>query len=325
MKPMKYRSDFKSSVLAALLFLFLVSLGCVDMTQAPVDDIALLAHRDVFASISYGTGDGQIGMIPHSVEKMPKGPESIAINGAGDIFILDRINSKVLRYNNRGQNIAAVAVDSLSLNMVVSKNRIFTVTPSHIFAYSFGGELKSVCKIPKNVGIPSSIRVTNDNLFFLVNHNQDSFLFKEIDSPYRLVFVEKTEGIISKVSGQRLKTNKIDEHTFSLANLSANNQIIFKTKDRLGSAVLAGFDHIDNRYLLVETLVAINPLLVKRYVLSFDSDNRILGSINIPFEYYSFPRTDLAVAPDGTIYQLSPEKNKDKIYKARNDGGRIDE
>ena len=301
-------------ILSALFLVLLVPTVWAGRSPEPVDDVAVPAVRIVCASIPYGSGEGLVGHVPHLPERIPKGPESIAVGREGDLFVLDAINARLRRYDPNGRYVSAIEVDARSQSAVVSGDTAFVVASGRLFAYGLDGTRRGSLAIPASAGILSAIHTTDDDALVFVNSKQELIVVRGPTAPGEPMD-------ISSGGEQRIRVVRLDEHAFAVIESGDRTERLLRTRERLGSASFLGFDRAGNRFLVVETITAVNPLEIERYVCRLAADGRFVGSVRLTAEYASFPTTDLFVNADGFVYQLSPEQDRVVVYRFQVTGG----
>ena len=60
-------------------------------------------------TLAWGDGAGQVGLVPAAPGRAARGPQALAIDGDGEVFVLDNVNGRVLAIEPTGEARVAVA------------------------------------------------------------------------------------------------------------------------------------------------------------------------------------------------------------------------
>jgi hypothetical protein len=69
---------------------------------------AELSTTDWSRVIPWGSRDGQVGLEPGGVEHLAQGPSSLAVDSTGAVWILDRLNRRLVRLSSRPDDAAQI-------------------------------------------------------------------------------------------------------------------------------------------------------------------------------------------------------------------------
>ena len=104
--------------------------------------LTVTLHCTNYVETRWGTGPGEFGLCPASSEAVLRGPYPPVLNAQGDLFILDKVNQRILRYSG-SMTPQIIAIPSSYLfrdvcsysmrgwsNLGVSEDRLFLLFPA---------------------------------------------------------------------------------------------------------------------------------------------------------------------------------------------------
>lgn len=266
---------------------------------------------------TWGASSYQIGLIKGVQERLPVGPASLALDEDGAIYILDAVNRRVQKYGNNGIWVFNISTETATIDICVGLDKnIYVLYPRCLKKYTPGGNLLAKYQIPSDIKLVIGINRNNKGMMSITTGEQKSYT---VDPDLRSFnqsgqLMSKT-GIFSKFTDGLYITRKVGNYRGIIKNVTTNAEIQVLTSDPLASVVFIDTDGFGHIFVSVETFLSGPSINVNREIRKYGTDGELLTTIRLGMNYYTFPRRDVVVDEDGTIYQLQPLKEGVKVLK----------
>ena len=230
----------------------------------------------------WGSGQGELGLDEHA-DMGPKGPSCFTVAPNGDIYIGDRYNNRVVRYNKNGSYIGELHLARGKNEIAVDEDRfIYWVDGGSISKYDWKGNLYIEYQIPE--GIWGKVVIEGEKLL----------IFRAGDN--KLWQLGTTNKAFSKEL--QIKSERTLEFPFTAPPASKHGLFL-------------GNDGNGNVY------IEIFPGNESAWVYKYSIKGRTLARVMISPEpsYSSTGMYDVRVDKEGSIYYLFSTKQSFQILK----------
>ena len=296
------------------------------------------------AVLPRGSGPGEIGILEGPHGEPPIGPSSINVADDGNIFVLDSVNHRVITLSEDGTIQretgfdrhawgADLAVDARgNLYILDTRSNRLLVHRSDgqalETALPFGGKFQ-----PNRVAIGTEGQLEIKG-WQMSNITGDASEEKPPDQ------VVMTWPLSSSGAPQRnalatlhpnTQSTRQGLHSVRLIQTSERSgrivindetgstllDVSVETQSPLAWITLIGYDDAGNVYVVLSVFVPndANVLLFGARLDKFSPTGELLASAPLPMDMYTFPERSLAVAGNGTVYQLLPEREQVRIVQ----------
>jgi len=184
--------DFRNVIMAmTVAVLCLVSLaGPEEREETKIDTTKLEKYqRKVIIKAKVGEGPGEIGVIG---EGTMEGPKGITVDSSGNIFILDNVNKRIVKFSHSGKYLRIISLSDLETYMEGLDNHLLIGEDGNFYikrrAIILGEKIRCKYKYDKNgriidrdVDIPKSVlnmqgKTVNGDVpkFTIIKANRDT-------------------------------------------------------------------------------------------------------------------------------------------------------
>ncbi len=265
------------------------------------------------ARLPYGSGPGQLGLLDLP-EMERQGPQSFAVDPAGNIYICDTVNRRVSIFNPEGTLKRTLTGVGLPSDIAVnSRGDIYILDEEGGGIITFLAEGEKAAEIP----LPPSLRRRLQNLdrgedgeVVLMTRDQRRYELTPPDQDSSSQFQIKGSLPGAIISSRRsCRVQKISSDLGEVILFGPGEEVLDRIPvpvDRLASIALLGRDRKNNLYLQIEQLLPSGEG-VDLKVIKMNPGGIILDKIeNIPTGYASWTARLLQVNRRGEIYQMLP-------------------
>jgi len=254
-----------------------------------------------------GSGSGELSW--KTIDYLPTGPTSFGINNRQEIFVLDFLNKRVVKFDKNGNYNESFPQDAnkplMDIAFDKNDNIYIEYISGDIGVYDIDMILKRILNlkrlIPPITPKITPVEVTNRNTIFLVNPkiNKENEIL-EVDTNGNVIEVrEKRKGYI--VTKGEYYMQETTEGDFCIYNNEDRRILsIRKLKLKNGIPEIIGIDSLHNLYLKV----GVKGLMQDR-IIKVSPRGRIMADFAIK---YSSGHTDVCrttrVSDNGKVYVL---------------------
>ncbi len=265
-----------------------------------------------------GSGPGELSW--KTIDYLPTGPTSFGINNRQEIFVLDFLNKRVVKFDKNGNYNESFPQDAknplMDIAFDMNDNIYIEYTSGNIGVHDIDMILKRILDlkrlVPPITPKITPLEVTNRNTILLVNPkiNKENEIL-EVDTTGNVIEVrEKRKGyIVTKGEYYMQETTDAD---FCIYNNEDKRILsIRKLKLKNGRPEIIGIDSLRNLYLKV----GVKGLMQDR-IIKVSPRGRIMADFVIK---YSSGHTDVCrttrVSGDGKVYVLDDVDEKFQLWE----------
>jgi hypothetical protein len=258
-------------------------------------------------STPWGRGSGQLGLLEQAEGV---GPQSLCVDAAGNIYILDLVNRRVQVFSSGGEFIRQTACGILAHDLLLGPSgEMYLLAPYHglVEKYDAEGNLLTSWLISPDIWLIDGLRVLGDRIV-LRTAQQTEYTVAEkgqVLEPKQQLGAVRT-GLSGRTSGRRYATRWVDAHLGLLQILDDGGQpvrdIQVTTAEELGSLVFIGEDAAGNVYLRAELLGV--PKVDRLRIFKYGPGDDLLAEFTMPASDFTFIYRNLYLSPQGHLYQL---------------------
>ena len=264
-----------------------------------------LSREILFAP--WGQQPGEFGLLEQAEGV---GPQSLSLDAAGNVYVLDLVNRRVQIFGPRGEFLGHTACGILAHDLSVgSQGELFLLAPYHglVEKYDAQGDLQDRWPISQDIWLIDGMRVTNGQVFLrTVMQTEYSITGAKGALEPAAQLNSLRQGFGGADPARRYRTQWKGEHRGSLLYLDQNGQQILDvevtTPEMLGSLVFLGTDGEGNVYLRAEILEPEQSSRLNIY--KFDPQGTLLAKLAISSSDYTFIYRSLYLDQNGDLYQL---------------------
>lgn len=259
--------------------------------------------------LAWGSGAGQVGVMPAGEERLARGAPALAVAQSGLLFLLDSVNGRVLAVDRAGTAHAFAEVSRDAEEIAVGPDgavAVFSPLRSRVWVFGPDGAPAGELAVPRSLRNLTGISLKSSRRIEVHNAYQDTFDLGSpavpLDEPSMLR--SKSEGAILIADGRGVKARASSDRTVEMIVVRNEHG---KTENR----------HRETRYPLplaadalqiagatgntacfrTETLdPAAHRVVVSRQVVCADTESgRVLFQSALPAPGAYVPRREVAV------------------------------
>lgn len=326
----------KLAVIFAMVLVFIFS----TLSFAEMKSISVFpndSRLDLVFSVPVGSGSGMISVLPDPEGNVPEGPQAIAVDNAGSIYVADSVGRQISVYQGKDSKTIDVSFVNYIRDLTVTDdNMILLDVSDRIFVLAMDGTLEKTIKLSDGMTHSNILKIVPDRdvpgkvLLWCSNYVQFSLdnLPAKVDPSILGKAGQTVAGVGPSITssdghGKRNETAHYlllnDQNSVDLLNnQSSLCGRIEPVGGGIASARIVGYDYRDWVYLLVEELGTPDPgVQVELSLRIYKKDGTLVGSMRLPLEDMAIvPWQPVAVTPSGDIYILVPGSKSISIYKA---------
>jgi hypothetical protein len=269
-------------------------------------------------SAPWGKGPGRFGLLEQAEGV---GPQSLCVDGAGNIHVLDLVNRRVQVFSPQGEYIRQTACGILAHDLRLGfDGELYLLAPYHglVELYEADGNLLQSWPISPDIWLIDGLRILGDRIVLRTALQTEYTVARrgqKLDPKQQLEAVRK--GLSGRQSGRRYGTRWVNEHQGVLQLLDGDGELIreieVSTAGRLGSLVFVGEDAAANIYLRAELLGV--PLVDRLRIFKYGPQGGLLAEFAMPASDFTFVYRSLHLSPQGELYQLLTEPEGVRVLR----------
>jgi hypothetical protein len=258
----------------------------------------------VYASVKHGASSDQLGRVlrDETAETMLMGPSAFCADGAGNLYLVDCVNSRVVKYD-AAQKKTAVAFDYKMTGIktgfvsdiaVAKSGDIYLVNAPQSYVYRFSADGKPLGVIGQIEDRHVAKRIAaifcdaSSNLVVIDAQNPNAIVFGadgKIIKETEFKFEDATSYALDN-SGKPFAA-RLDGNSVKLADIEAKTETVLtygvdsKKEEKLVEARLIGFDAAGAVYLKM-TVIDKDGGMVKNDIVKF-RDAKAEKSLKVPY------------------------------------------
>ncbi len=285
-----------------------------------------MGARSVVATAAWGAGDGQIGV---DYEGEARGPDGLAVDDAGRVYVLDGVNSRILRFERGMQDASYSLPDRSFRDIVVSRGQLAALSPHddrRLVIFSVDSTTPvSFVSISPEVGTVRRLHVDGNDVCVEVP-SPDGMAYHAVCTLQGVPYDDATQSEARSTgtptsSGARIRARKVDENNLSVDVTSPDGKIrkLRGFSARKISAVLDVFgDNRGNTFVVYAVYADRQPASEgggRLIVAKYSREGELLGRIQTSDSYTPEPRRKFALSESGDLYQLAPSHEGVSVFR----------
>jgi hypothetical protein len=281
---------------------------------------ARAAEDSVVKSFSSGTSRNSIGMIDASEDAPPDGPQAIYASDDGNLYLLDQINARVLKFDARQPD---APVQSLSLpadiqptDIVVRDDKIYVWDgkPTALQPTGADGELTRGLTRLRAAGPPDDVTLS---AFAQMGSQELESASDLMDGRTRAVPLKRPrQYIASRGHGSVVAEVSVDDKQAAadveIREQASGNHIAklrLKVRDHIGLVEFLEIDNGGRMFVLTENIPPNARRPSAAFVVRFSARGEMESVYDIPLQQsVALSRRFIAISPDGDVYFLRTRK-----------------
>lgn len=317
--------------LGATAWGLMVSVGASEpaIRRATLPDGAFGApygRAETVASAGYGTGPGEVGL---STDGEVRGPSSIAVDDRDRVFVLDRVNGRVIRFTEGRPDETLDLPPGDYEDLVVAGETVCAMQRADNRSVTLLGPSGEVKVIAVSDAVPPVYRL------FVIGREVVVECPRADGRDYHAIGTLEgaTYGDSQQSKPRRMKTPLMNGGALTLARQSANDIAVdvddehgsLRTRlrahsDRDVAAVLdACADRFGNLYVtwaLTGDIGAKDTQPAGRLVVTRHApEGEIIGRMETPYDEYAEPFRKTVVSESGDLYQLTTDESGARVLR----------
>ena len=295
------------------------------LAAAGVQALEVYRSREVL-SAPWGRDPGQLGLLEQAEGV---GPQSLCVDPAGNIYILDLVNRRVQVFSPQGEFTRQTACGILAHDLRLgSGGEMYLLAPYHglVEKYNAGGALETSWPVSPNIWLIDGLCILDGDVVLRTVLQTEYTVARQGQALDPKQQQEATRsGFSGGQTGRRYTTRWIDDHSGMLQTLDEAGQLLREievtTAEKLGSLVYIGEDAAGNVYLRAELLGV--PKVDRLRIFKVGPGGQLLAEFSLPAGDFTFIYRNLYLSPDGDIYQLltGPEGARVLLWTAEEGAG----
>jgi hypothetical protein len=282
------------------------------------------AADTVVKSFASGTARNQVGMVDAAVDTEIDGPQAIYAADDGNLYLLDQVNSRVLRFDAKRPS---VMVQSLELpaelrptDLVVRRGSVY-VWDGSPHALQAGGrdddpvrdliQTRSI-EPPDAATLSAFAQMGSQELEApadLLSPQTRSIPLKR--APARQVIASRGRGTVTADVTLNDQLNAAEVDLREQASNTAIAKLRLKVQDRIGAVEFLEIDNAGRLYVLTENIPTNSKRPSAAFVVRFSPQGALEAVYDIPLDQsVALSRRFIAVSTDGDVYFLRTRKNE---------------
>lgn len=220
------------------------------------------------------------------------GPQSFYF-GEKIFYLLDTESGNVKKYSRDGKFVDAFEIPPFSRDIWVQGENIFILTGRReVEEFSQEGKEGKSHPFPEKIKAVVGIRTDKQGNVQILDISGDTYNINgAVQKGYPgskgdYYFIEKLGRYNARIQGINIETQK-----------------------EIGGLQYIGDDENGNIYLLIEYLIQIRPIKVKREIRIYSKNGELISKISVPSVTYTYIFREFQVTPQGIIYELFTSKD----------------
>jgi hypothetical protein len=282
------------------------------------------AADSVVKSFASGTARNQVGMVDASVDTEIDGPQAIYAADDGNLYLLDQVNSRVLRFDAKRPS---VAVQSLELpaelrptDLVVRQGSVYVWDGSPHALQASGRDDDPVRELTQTRSIEPPDAATlsafaqmgsqePESPVDLLNPQTRSIPLKR--APARQVIASRGHGTVTADVTVNDKLNAADIDLCEQAGSTPIAKLRLQVQDRIGAVEFLEIDNTGRLFVLTENIPTNGKRPSAAFVVRFSPQGAMEAVYDIPLDQsVALSRRFIAVSTDGDVYFLRTRKSE---------------
>lgn len=267
---------------------------------------------EVVRELTWGDGPGEVGLIPEAEGQEPQGPGALAVGPQYGIYILDTVNRRIVKLGPDGDFLGAVSLPFPALSLCVDVDgRLYVLDPDRhrIAVYDregTGSEYSYLTPEPLVGGALPITRILAYRGRVWLGTYRDVYPVRlqpgSAKVARRMEGVPGPSGMVYRVRpGEDGRTAYVEVLKDGVLYL----ELSVRSEGPLGTVAFLKEDGRGCVYVAAEELkIAEMGLQVRRRVLRYGPEGKLLDQVEVPLGYTYCYGGDVDVDRKGNIYHL---------------------
>ena len=313
----------------------IIGIAAIGLLAAPllaVLSTGCLAEDTLVREFTGGGDSNAVGIIDGSQDVELMGPQALSSDGAGNLFMLDQVNGRIVRFDPKKPtvepSILKMPENVKPSDLVVRNNDIMVWDGSiRTLRAPDGPSTRSVDNDPVQLEEVSS-RGVDDRVATsafaqmgsqppgspsdLLDQNTRAVVTKKTRQPERQYVASRGRGSIVADIIPEKSDNAVRVEVNAADTNETIAQLLLRTRNRLGTVEFLEVDNNDRFYVLAEDI----PTSGKRastYVIRYASNGQFEGVYDLPLANTPLTRRFVAISGDGEVYFLRTKPDKVEV------------
>ncbi|WP_407165117.1 hypothetical protein [Bradyrhizobium sp. ORS 111] len=283
------------------------------------------AHADdtVVRSFVGGSAASMVGIIPASEDVELAGPQALAADGQGNLFVLDQVNGRILQFDPKqpssDPDVLKMPKDVQPTDLVVHNDdimvwdggvRTLKAAPGQS-TRGLGGDVIQLEEVSSR-GADDQVAVSAfaqmgsqalDSATDLLDQNTRAAIIKTTRQPDRQYVASRSKGsVIADIIPDKGNASvRIEIQTMVTNEIIA--QLGLRVRNQLGTVEFLEIDNSDRFYVLAEDIPP-SGKNAATFVARYAANGRLEGIYELPLENTPLTRRFVTVSGDGDVYFL---------------------
>ncbi len=265
----------------------------------------------VLVQAPWGSAPGQFGLLK---EAEGVAPEALTVDAAGNIWVIDLVNSRVQGFRKDGQFIRTIPIQIRAMDIASGPSGLLYLFAPYDYKISVRdtlGRLKKTIFIPSFINLPEGIRWGSGQLVVFTSEQKSYVLLnksqiKTIPQLPSLLKInaQPLEGLEGQFGNNRYRTTWKSENSGEVWVLDAAGQkkkeLPITAEAKLGAVRYLNSDRKGNFYILEEILP--EPGKSVFCIQRFSSDGKTIAKIDIQNKNIADIHEPVTIDANGNIY-----------------------
>lgn len=303
-------------------WLLIVAAGWGCMTAAAADDA-------VVRRFSAGSSPAAVGIAPASEDVEMIGPQALTTDGEGNLFMLDQVNGRVLRFSPKqpadDPGVMKLPADIQASDLLVRNDDILVWdgTIRTLRAQSTRGVDSGPVQLEEVTTRGLDDRIAN-SAFAQMGSQPPGSAAELLDQGTRAVVIKKgrqpdRQFIATRGKGSVI-ADVIPDKTDSsvrveIETMESNEtiaQLALRVPNRLGTVEFLEIDNSERFYVLAENIPD-DARRASTFVARYASNGRLEGVYELPLENTPLTRRFVTISGDGDVYFLRTKADEVEV------------
>ena len=265
----------------------------------------------VLLQTPWGSAPGQFGLLK---EAEGVAPEALTVDAAGNIWVIDLVNSRVQGFRKDGQFIRTIPIQIRAMDIASGPNGLLYLFAPYDYKISVRdtlGRFKKTLFIPSSINLPEGICWGSGQLVVFTSEQKSYVLLNksQIKTISRLpsllkINVQPLEGLKGQFGNNRYRTAWKSDNSGEVWVLNGAGQkkkeLAIRPEAKLGAVRYLNSDRKGNFYILEEILP--EPGKSVFYIQRFSSDGKTIAKVDIQNKNIADVHKPVTIDANGNIY-----------------------
>lgn len=309
-----------------------VAIGSMAASLSMASSGTCRADDTLVREFSSGAGADAVGIIDATEDVELTGPQALTSDGAGNLFLLDQVNGRIVRFDPKKPTAEAGILkmpENIKPSDLVVRNNDIMVWDGSIRTLHApdGPSTRSVDNDPIQLEEVST-RGVDDRVATsafaqmgseppgsaadLLDQNTRAVITKKTRQPDRQYIASRSKGSIVADIIPEKSDNAVRVEITAADTNDTIAQLSLRTRDRLGTVEFLDVDNDDRFYVLAENIPT-SGRKAATYVARYASNGKFEGVYDLPLANTPLTRRFVTISGDGDVYFLRTKPDKVEV------------